>query len=107
MEEGVLTERPSVFEIEIVIKVKGTAIPVTGRRGSYGCETSRLPRLLDTPLTDGVEVVHSYDNYLHPTAWSHISDLEVRILIIGALMPYRPIEVHTCFGVKSASIFRV
>jgi hypothetical protein len=26
-------------------KVKGKAIPVTGRGGPYGCETSRLPLL--------------------------------------------------------------
>jgi hypothetical protein len=35
---------------------KGNAIPVTGRRGPYGCELSRLP-LLDNRLTDGGEVV--------------------------------------------------
>jgi hypothetical protein len=33
------------------------AIPVTGREGLYGCETSRLPHFLDSPLTDGGEVV--------------------------------------------------
>jgi hypothetical protein len=37
--------------------VKGKAIPVTGREGPYGCETSRLPHFLDTRLTDGGEVV--------------------------------------------------
>jgi hypothetical protein len=36
---------------------KGNAIPVRGRGGPYGCETSRLPRLLDNLLTDGGEVV--------------------------------------------------
>jgi hypothetical protein len=32
-------------------------IPVTGRRGPLGCETSRLPHFLDNRLTDGGEVV--------------------------------------------------
>jgi hypothetical protein len=37
--------------------VKGKAIPVTGREGPEGCETSRLPHYLDNRLTDGGEVV--------------------------------------------------
>jgi hypothetical protein len=37
--------------------VKGKAIPVTGREGPWGCETSRLPHFLDKRLTDGGEVV--------------------------------------------------
>jgi hypothetical protein len=36
---------------------KGKAIPVTGREGPYGCETSRLPHFLDKRLTDGGEIV--------------------------------------------------
>jgi hypothetical protein len=36
---------------------KGKAIPVTGRGGLLGCETSRLPQFLDNRLTDGGEVV--------------------------------------------------
>jgi hypothetical protein len=36
---------------------KGKAIPVTGSGGPYGCETSRLPHLLDNRLTDVSEVV--------------------------------------------------
>jgi hypothetical protein len=35
---------------------KGKAIPVTGRGGPQGCETSRLPHFLDNRLTDGSEV---------------------------------------------------
>jgi hypothetical protein len=38
------------------------AIPVAGREGPYGCETSRIPHLLDNRLTDGGEVVS-------PTHW--------------------------------------
>jgi hypothetical protein len=36
-------------------KVK--AIRVTGRRGPYGCETSRLQNVLENGLKDGDEVV--------------------------------------------------
>jgi hypothetical protein len=32
-------------------KVKN--IPITGRGGPQGCEKSRLPNFLDSPLTDG------------------------------------------------------
>jgi hypothetical protein len=38
-------------------RIKGKAIPVTGRGGPQGCETSRLPRFLDNPLTNGSEVI--------------------------------------------------
>jgi hypothetical protein len=37
--------------------MKGKAVPVTGRGGLYGCETSRLPHFLENRLTDGGEVV--------------------------------------------------
>jgi hypothetical protein len=36
---------------------KDKAIPVTGRGGPYGCETSRLPHFLDNRYKDGGEVV--------------------------------------------------
>jgi hypothetical protein len=35
----------------------GKAVPVTGREGPYGCETSRLPHLLDSRIIDGGKVV--------------------------------------------------
>jgi hypothetical protein len=35
---------------------KGKAIPVTGRGGSEGCETSRFPHVLDNLLTDGTVI---------------------------------------------------
>jgi hypothetical protein len=38
-------------------KVKGKAIPVTGREDPEGCETSRFPHFLDNRLTDGGEVI--------------------------------------------------
>jgi hypothetical protein len=36
---------------------KGKAIPVTGRGGPQGCETSWLPHFLDNRRTDGGKVV--------------------------------------------------
>jgi hypothetical protein len=41
----------------ILIVKKGKAIPITGREGLQGCETSRLPYFLANRLTDGGEVV--------------------------------------------------
>jgi hypothetical protein len=40
-----------------MIKVEGNAIPVTGRGGSEGSETSRLTHFLYNRLTDGAEIV--------------------------------------------------
>jgi hypothetical protein len=40
-----------------ILQRKGKAIPVTGRGGPQGCETSRLPHILDNRLTDGSEAV--------------------------------------------------
>jgi hypothetical protein len=37
-------------------KKKGEAIPVKGRGGPMGCETSRLPHFPDNRITDGGEV---------------------------------------------------
>jgi hypothetical protein len=36
---------------------KGKTMPVTGRGGPYGCETSRLPHFLDNRLIDSGKVV--------------------------------------------------
>jgi hypothetical protein len=36
---------------------RGKAIPVTGREGPYGCETSRLPHFLDNRRKDGGDFV--------------------------------------------------
>jgi hypothetical protein len=39
------------------MRKKCKAVPLTGREGPYGCETSRLSHFLDNRLTDGAEVV--------------------------------------------------
>jgi hypothetical protein len=39
------------------VKIERKAIPVSGLGGPLGYETSRLPHFLDSPLTDGGEVV--------------------------------------------------
>jgi hypothetical protein len=40
-----------------LIDLDSEVIPVTGRRGLYGCETSRIPHFLDNRFTEGGEVV--------------------------------------------------
>jgi hypothetical protein len=39
------------------LKKEGEVIPVTGRGGLYGCETSRLPHFLNNWLTVGGEII--------------------------------------------------
>jgi hypothetical protein len=39
-------------------------VPVTGREGPEGCETSRLPHVLDNRLIDGGEVVSLTHRFL-------------------------------------------
>jgi hypothetical protein len=43
-----------------ISRVKGKAIPVTGRAGPQGFKTLRFPHFLDNRLTDGGEVVKPY-----------------------------------------------
>jgi hypothetical protein len=55
---GLLEENQNLRKKEDILKIlEGKAIPVTGRGGPYGSETSRLPHLLDNRRTDGGEVV--------------------------------------------------
>jgi hypothetical protein len=46
--------------------VKCEAIPVTGRGGPWGCETSRLLHFLDNRLTVGDEFVSSQLKFTPP-----------------------------------------
>jgi hypothetical protein len=52
--EGYGSKRP--VSQAMMVKYKGNAIPVTGRGGPYGCETSRLPHFQNNRLTDGGEL---------------------------------------------------
>jgi hypothetical protein len=42
-----------VIQVRDFATKKGKDIPVTGRGGPWGCETTRLPHFLDNRLTDG------------------------------------------------------
>jgi hypothetical protein len=47
-----------LFSVSVLMsKRKAKALPVTGREGPEGCETSRHPHFLDSRLTYGDEVV--------------------------------------------------
>jgi hypothetical protein len=48
-----LKSHPTEYNKIILIII----IPVSGRRGAQGCETSRLPHFLDNRLTDGREIM--------------------------------------------------
>jgi hypothetical protein len=52
-----------------ILKIKGKAIPVTGREGPQGCETWRLPHFLNNLLTDGSEVVSPTTLYPQEDSW--------------------------------------
>jgi hypothetical protein len=47
----------TITELASYVKVKGEAIPITGRGGPEGCETSKLSHFLDSRLTGGGEIV--------------------------------------------------
>jgi hypothetical protein len=52
------------------------AIPVTGREGPYGYETSKLPHFLDNRLIDGGKVVSlTRRPHLYPQEYSWYSFL--------------------------------
>jgi hypothetical protein len=53
--EKVVSVMPSL-SMYVKIGKKDKAIPVSGRGGPQGCETSRLPYFVDSRLTDGGEV---------------------------------------------------
>jgi hypothetical protein len=50
--DNILTDKVLLRQVK-----KGIPIPVTGRGGPQGCETSRPPHFLENRLTDGGEVV--------------------------------------------------
>jgi hypothetical protein len=57
MLEWVCNENIYYITYTRAIYKNGKAIPVTGRKGPKGCETSRLPHLRDSQLIDGGKVV--------------------------------------------------
>jgi hypothetical protein len=44
-------------KVRVIYPCKGKVIPVTGCGGPKGCETSRLPYILENQSTDGSEVI--------------------------------------------------
>jgi hypothetical protein len=53
---GAVSDLSRNMEYPSYTKGKGKVIPVTGRTGSYDCETSRFPHFLENRITDGDEV---------------------------------------------------
>jgi hypothetical protein len=54
--ENCIMKHLAISNAHQILHSKGKAIPVTGRGGAWGCETSRLPHFLDTRLTGGREL---------------------------------------------------
>jgi hypothetical protein len=52
------TEKPSVLllleGVNCLVKKKGKTISVTGHKGLWGCEMTRIPHCLDNQLSDGI-----------------------------------------------------
>jgi hypothetical protein len=62
------------FSLSSKVK-KSKAIPVKGREGPQGCETSKLPYFLDNRFSDGVEVASLKPVALYPQEYSWYSFL--------------------------------
>jgi hypothetical protein len=50
----------------VKLHIKGKALPITGRGGPNGFDTSRLPHFLDNRLTDGGEAALRAGRHLPP-----------------------------------------